>query len=170
MIEAVALDFLPPPGAGRERVLARFVMTHDLMHHTVNWSRLDRMRVNDSHLPEPKRKREPVTDNVDPDALLTAARAAARLSITVAQLTAHVEDGALKYINVGRGKKKPRRRFSPSDLEEFKAARSTLEKSCPSSSQRSPRPITGTASKSNVVGFSALRAARMKKTPSGSKR
>jgi excisionase family DNA binding protein len=119
-----------------------------------------------TYVPKPKR-----VIPRDPDALLTAAQAAARLSITVEQLIAHVEDGGLRYINVGRGKKKPRRRFSESDLEEFKAARSTLEKtSCPSSSRKSPRPTTGTASKSNVVGFSALRAARMKRTPSGSRR
>jgi excisionase family DNA binding protein len=105
----------------------------------------------------------------DPDALLTAAEAAARLSITVEQLIAHVEDGALRYINVGRGKKRPRYRFSPSDLEEFKATRSTLENACPSSSRKNQRPTTGTASKSNVVGFTALRNARLGKTPSGSK-
>jgi hypothetical protein len=103
--------------------------------------------------------------------LLTAAQAAGDLNITVEQLLQHVKDGALRYINVGRGRKRPRYRFEPSDLDAFKAARTTLEQQpCPSSSRRSPHPISGSVSKSNVVGFSARRAARLEKTPSGSKR
>jgi hypothetical protein len=113
----------------------------------------------DPAMPKPKPKR-------DPDALFTAAQAAARLAITVEQLISHVEDGALRYINVGRGKKRPRYRFDPADLDAFKAARSTLENAhCPSSSRKNPRPTTGTASKSNVVGFSALRAAQLARKP-----
>lgn len=106
----------------------------------------------------------------DPDALLTAAQAASYLAITVEQLLAHVEDGAIKYINVGRGKKRPRYQFDPTDLDIFKDSRTITEPPCQFLSPKNPRPITGSTSKSNVVGFTALRAARMKKTPSGSKR
>jgi hypothetical protein len=123
----------------------------------------------DAAAPERKRKRIEVTR--DPNALLTAAQVAARLAITVEQLMAHVGDGAIRSINIGRGKKKPRYRFDPADIDAFKTSRRTLEQSqCPSSSRKSPRHTIGSASKSNVVGFSALRTARLAKKPSGSKR
>jgi hypothetical protein len=116
-----------------------------------------------------KAKRRPPRD---PDGLLTAAQAAARLGITVEHLMAHVQDGAIKSINVGRGKKKARYRFAPADLDAFKIERTSMEQPAPCrfSSRKSPRPITGSASKSNVVGFTALRAARLAKKPKGSKR
>ena len=103
--------------------------------------------------------------------LMNPDEAAAQLGITVEQLLKFVGDGALKFINVGRGKTRPRRKFSQSDLDEFKAARSVLEhQSCPSSSPKNPRRTTGTVSKSNVADFSALRAARLAKKRNESKR
>jgi hypothetical protein len=119
----------------------------------------------DAERQKPKRKPPP-----DPDALLTAAQAAARLGVTVDQFMGHVEDGAIDYINVGRGKKRPRYRFAPADLETFKAARITTEQPCRFSSRKNPNPITGSTSKSKVVGFTALRAAHLAKKPKGSKR
>jgi hypothetical protein len=125
---------------------------------------LDFIRASSSALPL---QRKPLRD---PDALLTPAEAAAQLSITIEQLLAHVDDGSLRYINVGRGKKRPRYAFKLADLDAFTIARTTLEQPCPSSSPRNPRRISGTASNSNVVGFSALRAAHLARKPSGSKR
>jgi excisionase family DNA binding protein len=118
---------------------------------------------------EPKQK--PIETIHDLDGLLTAKQAAVRLNITVEQLGKFVEDGAIRYINTGRGKKRPRYRFDPTDLDAFKVSRSTLESpSCPSSSRKRVSRTIGTASKSNVVGFTALHAARMRKTPRGTKR
>jgi hypothetical protein len=105
----------------------------------------------------------------DPDSLLTAREAADHLNITVEQLLQHVKGGALRYINVGCGDKRPRYRFAPSDLDAFKTSRSTLERRCRSSSRKSPSRITGTASSSNVVGFSARRAALLAAKPKKSK-
>jgi excisionase family DNA binding protein len=105
----------------------------------------------------------------DPDSLLTTREAADHLNITVEQLLQHVKGGALRYINVGRGDKRPRYRFAPSDLDAFKTSRSTLERACRSSSRKSQSRTTGTASRSNVVGFSARRAALLAAKPKKSK-
>ena len=50
---------------------------------------------------------------------LTSAEAAARLGITIEQLSAFVHDGELRYVNVGRGTKRPRYRFTEADINEF---------------------------------------------------
>lgn len=119
----------------------------------------------------PKRPERVKTVPDDPRGLLDANHAAARLNITTEQLLAHVGDGAIRYINIGRGTKRPRYRFDPADLDAFKESRSTLEQpTCPSLSPKRASRITGIASKSNVVGFTALRAARLAKKPNGSKR
>ena len=52
-------------------------------------------------------------------ALLTHPETAQRLGITEEQLTAFVQDGEIAYINVGRGKKRPRRRYTEQDISEF---------------------------------------------------
>ncbi len=57
-----------------------------------------------------------------PNGLRTPAEAAARLQISMKQLRAFVRSGELRYVNVGRGSKKPRIRFTDADLTEFIAA------------------------------------------------
>ena len=47
-----------------------------------------------------------------PTSLLSPKIAALRLGISTKTLKGHVDDGELRYINVGRGKKKPRRKFT----------------------------------------------------------
>ncbi|MGY2986484.1 MULTISPECIES: helix-turn-helix domain-containing protein [unclassified Bradyrhizobium] len=85
--------------------------------------------------------------NVDdmPHQLLTPQEAAERLAITVEQLHDLVHDGEIAYIAVGRGSKRPRRRFTEQDLSDFIEQRRRREPS------------------SSIVGFSALRAARFEK-------
>ena len=46
------------------------------------------------------------------DTLLTHPETAQRLGMTEEQLTAFVQNGEIAYINVGRGKKRPRRRYT----------------------------------------------------------
>src|SRR5437868_1506121 len=106
----------------------------------------------------------------DPNALMKPDQAAAQLGITVEQLLKFARDGALKSINVSRGEKKSRYRFDPIDIDAFKKARTQEHQPCQSSSRKNPRRSTGTASKSNVVGFTALRAAQLARKASGSKR
>ena len=91
--------------------------------HELVWSRIG----DDNAAPAPAatkpRRRAPASIPTDPDALLTAAQAAAKLNATIEQVMAYVEDGSLRYVNIGRGSKRPRYRFTQSDLNEFIAAR-----------------------------------------------
>jgi excisionase family DNA binding protein len=112
----------------------------------------------------------PVEMPDDPATLLTTRQAAQHLSITTEQLLAHVHDGTLRGINVSRGRKRGRWRFTRADLDAFKASCISQEQPCRFSSPKNPRRITGSLSKSSVVDFSALRAARLARKPSGSKR
>ncbi|MHC2415549.1 excisionase family DNA binding protein [Bradyrhizobium diazoefficiens] len=95
--------------------------------------------------------------------LLTGKEAAARLSITEDQLTALVQAGEIAYINVGLGSKRPRRRFTRADLDDFEARRRRRE-ACLSGSPKTRRSI-GTTSGSAVIGFMALRNAQRAKKP-----
>jgi hypothetical protein len=97
-----------------------------------------------------------------PDALLLSPpEAADRLGVTVEQLTGFVSDGDLPYVNVGRGKKRPRYKFKPSDIDALIEARQTREVPCPSTNPKNRPRTSGTTSKSVVVGFTALRAAQL---------
>jgi excisionase family DNA binding protein len=57
-------------------------------------------------------------------ALMSPKDAAARLVISVKTLMGHVRDGSIRFVNVGRGDRRPRYAFSDSDLAEFEAKRS----------------------------------------------
>jgi excisionase family DNA binding protein len=95
-------------------------------------------------------------------ALLTPAEAARDLKISVRTLRGHVDDGAIRYIIVGRGKKRPRIAFAPADIEEFERQRrrrkAKIETKPCRSIGRKARHTGITTSGSNVVAFSALRA------------
>jgi excisionase family DNA binding protein len=93
--------------------------------------------------------------------LLDGKEAAKRLNITEDQLAALVQDGEITYINVGRGKKRPRRRYAEEDIDDFKARRRRREV-CLSGSPKTHRS-TGSTSGSAVVGFMALRNALLAK-------
>jgi hypothetical protein len=105
----------------------------------------------------------------DPNGLLTMAQAAARLGITIEQVKAHVDDGALRYVNVGRGKKRPRYRFTPVDLDEFIANRTMQEQPCRSIAPKRTEASTSSTSRSKVIGFTARRAALLAAKPKRSK-
>jgi excisionase family DNA binding protein len=118
----------------------------------------------------PLKRRRKVVLPADPNTLLTPPQAAQHLSVTIEQLLALVHDGTLKGINVSRGRKRGRWRFTRADLDAFKASRIAEVQPCRFLSPKNPRRTTGTASKSSVVDFSALRAARLARKPNGSKR
>ena len=92
--------------------------------------------------------------------LLTAKEVAAKLKVTEDQVKGFVHDGLLRYVNVSRGRKRPRMRFTDPDVEKFIALRTRREiAGCPSTSRKNLR-TTGMTSGSEVVGFTARRAAR----------
>src|SRR5262249_26684023 len=96
--------------------------------------------------------------------LLTRNEAARILRVTPEQVTRHVRDGELAYVNVGRGGKRPRMRFTEADLTEFIERRKRRCVACPSTSPRN-RPITDTTSSLRVIGFMAQRDARRAAKP-----
>jgi hypothetical protein len=117
-------------------------------------------------LKPPPKKRKPTSS----DGLHDIPAAAIKLNITQEKVRAFVRDGELKYINVGHGEKRPRYRFTESDINELIEKRKTQETPCQSSGPKSQRRITGTDSKSVVVGFMEARNARLEKKPKNSKR
>jgi excisionase family DNA binding protein len=90
--------------------------------------------------------------------LLTPAEAADTLGVSVKTLVGHIKDGELRYINVGRGGKKPRRMFDLTDLSDFKERRTRRESPC-RSINRNALPSTITTSRCEVIAFTALRNA-----------
>jgi len=95
-------------------------------------------------------------------------QAARKLGITNDQTRGLIQDGELPYINVGRGKKRPRLRFTEADLDELIERRRRKSEPCPSTNRESHR-IGNTISKSKVIGFTAQRNARLEKRGTGSK-
>ncbi|MEH2705116.1 helix-turn-helix domain-containing protein [Bradyrhizobium elkanii] len=100
--------------------------------------------------------------------LLTPKETAIRLGITEEQLGAFAQDGEIAYINVGRGKKRPRRRYAEEDIQEFKERRRRREISCPSIATN-VRHTTNSISSTAVIGFTARRNARLEETRRSSK-
>lgn len=101
----------------------------------------------------------------DNNRLLTPEQAAARLTITEDHLRALVANGAIGYINVGLGKKRPRRRFTEADIDDFIERRRGREVPCPSIKTHD-RHITRLTSGTAAIGFMAQRNARRGQTPS----
>jgi excisionase family DNA binding protein len=102
----------------------------------------------------------PVAMPDDPTALLTARQAAQHLNITVEALLAHVHDGTLRAINISRGRKRGRYRFTPADLDAFKASRITQDSPCRFTSGKPARTTISTSS-SKVIGFAEVQARRL---------
>ena len=87
-----------------------------------------------------------------PDGLKTAAQAAAKLGCSIKTLNAHVSSGALKYVSIGHGKRRTRKMFADSDLNEFIATQTRQENPCPSTADHARR--TGTSiSGAEVIDF-----------------
>jgi excisionase family DNA binding protein len=89
-----------------------------------------------------------------PNGLLTAAQAAARLGISIRTLREHVATGALRYVNVGHGRKRVHRMFTDADLDAFIANQTRKDVPCPSTASRARH--TGTSnSVSKIIAFTA---------------
>jgi len=80
------------------------------------------------------------------DGLKTAAQAAAKLNCSIKTLNAHVAAGDLRYVSIGKGRKRPRRMFADADLNEFVANQTRKVMPCPSiagHARRSGTSISG---------------------------
>jgi hypothetical protein len=113
-----------------------------------------------NQIARPHRQRQPV-----PGGLRTAAQAAAKLNMSVKTLTGHVASGALGYVIIGHGKKRPRKRFTDSDLDAFIANQTRKDSpSCLSTKSRARHTGTSTSS-GTVIDFTGPR-----KPPTDAKR
>ncbi|MAU19183.1 MAG: DNA-binding protein [Martelella sp.] len=83
------------------------------------------------------------------EGLLTADQAASYLNISKKQLAHLTQAGSLRWINIGLGEKRPTRRYTRADLDEFIDAR---RRECQSTSDQARRH-TLTTSSSGVVDF-----------------
>jgi predicted site-specific integrase-resolvase len=89
--------------------------------------------------------------------LKTPAEAAAALHCSQKTLAGHVRSGALRYVIVGLGKKRPRRMFTAEDIQDF--IERQMRRDTPATAPRTHRTTTST-SRSDVIAFTALRDAR----------
>ena len=100
--------------------------------------------------------------------LLLPKEAAERLRITTDQLKAFGDDGEIRYINVSRGKKRERRRYTDPDLDLFVERRARKGVGQCQSINQSERRSTPSTSRSEVIGFTARlnaeRDAKLKKS------
>jgi excisionase family DNA binding protein len=98
------------------------------------------------------------------DGLRTAAEAAAKLGISMRTLREHVDARTLRYVNVGRGRKRIRRMFTDADLDAFIATQTRKDLPCPSIAPAGRRTGTMTFG-GEVVGFTALQKRRPGEKP-----
>lgn len=95
-----------------------------------------------------------------PDGLRTMAEAAGKLGCSIKTLNGHVAAGALGYVAIGHGTKRPRKMFTDSDLNAFIAAQTRKDFPCPSTAP-AKRLIGISTSNTEVIGFTARRNARL---------
>jgi hypothetical protein len=96
-----------------------------------------------------------------PGGLLTALQAAAKLGCSIKTLNGHVASGALRYVIIGHGTKRPRRMFTDADLDNFIANQTRKDVPCPSTrTETAARRISTSTSRCEVIGFTARRNAR----------
>ncbi|GAB1581722.1 helix-turn-helix domain-containing protein [Phyllobacterium phragmitis] len=96
--------------------------------------------------------------------LMTAKEAAAKLNMSLKTLMKHVNEGRLRFINIGIGGRR-QLRFTPYNLQTFLENQKVREvPKCPST--KAPKALsTSTTFKSTVVAFSALPKPKAGKTP-----
>jgi excisionase family DNA binding protein len=120
---------------------------------------LHQLRANDYTLGQDEAK--PARLRVRPaDGLRTMAEAAARLGCSVKTLRGHVANGALTYVNLGRGRERQRMRFTDADLDRFITNQSRKDvPTCPSTKTR-VRRSTSSISGGEVIAFTARQSAQ----------
>jgi hypothetical protein len=108
---------------------------------------------------QPKRRRQRKPRQPSPDGLKTAAQATAKLGCSAKTLNGHVASGALRYVIIGHGTKRPRKMFTDSDLEAFIQAQTRKDPPCRSIATRA-RHTGNLISAGEVIDFTAPRKPR----------
>jgi hypothetical protein len=133
-------------------------------------TRGEAVKLADSPSPKKERRTRDAPREIGNSAQLFDLRQAAKkLGISEEQARGLVQDGELQFINVGRGKKRPRMRFTEADLDELIVRRRQKREQCLYTNRKSHR-FTSTTSKPEVIGFMARRNAQLARTPKSSKR
>jgi hypothetical protein len=115
----------------------------------ISYSRGNRLRLFGGQIIPPPVS---VTKPRPPDGLRTPAEAARKLHCSVKTLNGYVKSGALKYVAIGHGRKRPRKMFTDADLNEFIANQTRKVTPCPSTAGRTR--LTGTSiSGAEVIDF-----------------
>jgi len=94
------------------------------------------------------------------DGLLTADEAAARLRCSTKTLNGHIAAGAIRYVAIGHGSKRPRKMFTAADLDDFVANQTRKDAPACQSAATRAHPTGNTTFKSEVIAFSARPSAR----------
>ena len=92
--------------------------------------------------------------------LRTPREAAKLLRVSIKTLNGHIRDGELRYINIGRGAKKPRKMLTDMDIDEFIQRRTRRNVPQCQSTSRKARPTSNTTSNGEVLAFTALQRER----------
>src|SRR5262245_39717705 len=112
--------------------------------------------------PQPPRQRKPRQPT--PDGLRTPAEAAAKLGCSIKTLNGHIVSGALGYVIIGHGKKRPRKMFTDGDLNAFIINQTRKDVPCPSTASRARRSSTS-SSGSEVIAVTAAPKPRLAANP-----
>jgi hypothetical protein len=104
--------------------------------------------------PPARARRQRTPRQPTPDGLKPPAQAAARLGCSIKTLNGHIATGALGYVIIGHGRKRPRKMFTDADLDAFIANQTRKDVPCPSIATRAPRS-GNTTSRGEVIAFSA---------------
>jgi hypothetical protein len=99
---------------------------------------------------KPRKPRQP-----SPDGLKTAAQAVAKLNCSIKTLNAHVAAGDLRYVSIGKGRKRPRRMFADADLNEFITNQTRKDSPCLSTRTRGRRTGSMTSG-GEVIAFTGV--------------
>jgi hypothetical protein len=110
------------------------------------------------------RRRKPVPP-AGPGGLKTMAEVAIKLGCSIKTVKNHVDSGMLKHVDIGRGSKRPSRRFIDSDIAEFIANQTRKDvPACPSTRILARR--TGSSiSSAEVIDFTAPRRQQPNEKP-----
>jgi hypothetical protein len=156
-----AIAALPPGGFPRPDYVRELVEARDWRCLEMISRELDTRAVERSVVPKPAKPRRQHKPRVlVPDGLLTLAQAAGRLGCSIKTLKGHVESGALGYVVIGHGSKRPRKMFTAADLDAFITNQTRKDSPiCPSTKTRARLSSTSTSS-SEVIAFTARRGAR----------
>jgi hypothetical protein len=124
----------------------------------------DLIQVGQYLMRRPPRRRRRRT--APPQGLRTLQEGADKLGCSVKTLKGHLASGALRYVAIGHGTKRPRKMLTDADLDAFIANQTRKDVPCPSIAPRA-RPTGNLTSGGEVIAFTAQPRPRPAAKPKG---